>query len=277
MAPTNATDDGSADAAERSWSRPSLLPLVKVVTRKRILLHIRYPVNTLTRFLSMFIIFAVIFFGGRQLAGAALTDSLDGVIVGFFLLTLATMAYTGLAMNVSREAQWGTLERLFMSPHGFGTVMTIKTLVNICVSFVWGITLLVVMMLTTDRWLHVDPLTVVPLATLTLVSVVGIGFAFAGLALVYKRIESGFRLMQFVFIGLIAAPAGRVEALKLLPVSHGSYLTGVAMEQGVHLWEFSAGELGLLVATSAVYLLAGFYCFHVAQLRARKQGLMGQY
>lgn len=265
------------DTAGSSRSTPSLLALVKVVVRKQILLHIRYPINTLTRFLSMFIIFAVIFFGGQRVSGAALTDSLDGIIVGFFLFTLATVAYSGLASNVSQEAQWGTLERLFMSPHGFGTVMTVKTLVNICISFIWGGTLLVAMMLTTGRWLHLDPLTVIPLAALTLVSIVGIGFVFAGLAIVYKRIESGFRLMQFVFIGLIAAPAGRVEMLKLLPVTHGSYLTGVAMEQGSSLWEFPIQELGLLVGTSVIYLLAGFYCFHVAQLRARREGLMGQY
>lgn len=263
---TGANDDG-----------PSLLALARVVVYKQLILLVRYPVNTAARFLTLVIFFGVIFVGGQAVAGPALTDSLDGIMVGFFLYTLSIIAYSGLAWNVTREAQWGTLERLFMSPHGFDTVMAVKTVVNVCMSFLWALALLLVMMTMTGRWLRVDPLTVGPLVVLTLMSVVGIGFTFGGLALVYKRIENLFQLVQFGFVALIAAPVGSVEWLKLLPVSHGSYLTRVAMEDGVRLWEFPAADLGLLVATSAVYLAVGYYCFRRAGRKARREGLLGHY
>lgn len=258
-------------------AEPSLLALIKVVFYKQYVLFVRYPVNTGSMLLTLVIFFTLTFFGGKAIAGPSLTDSLDGIIVGFFLYTLSMTSYSGLAWNVTREAQWGTLERLFMSPHGFGTVMAVKSLVNICFSFLWGAILLVFMMGATGRWLTIDPLTTVPLVVLTLMSVVGIGFLFAGLALVYKRIENVFQIVQFAFIGLIAAPVGDYEPLKLLPVTHGSYLTRIAMEEGTRLWEFPPAEIGVLVATSLVYLMVGYYSFHRAGIRARENGLLGHY
>lgn len=267
---------GAGRASEHGGS-PSFLALVRVVLHKQFLLLVRYPVNTASQFATIFAFFLAIFYGGQAVAGAELTESLDGVIVGFFLWTTAIVAYSGLSWNVTREAQWGTLERLFMSPHGFGTVMGVKTAVNVLLSFLWGGVLLVLMMAITGRAVTVDPLTVVPLVLLTLGSVVGIGFVFAGLALLFKRVENLFQLVQFVFIGLIAAPVGDVPALRLLPMSHGSYLTGEAMAEGTALWAFPAWELGLLIVTSTAYLLAGYACFQYAQHRARRQGLLGQY
>jgi len=149
--------------------------------------------------------------------------------------------------------------------------------VNVLLSFLWGFSVLLVMMLLSGRWLAVDPVTVVALAVLTLGSICGIGFLFAGLALLYKRIENLFQLVQFGFVGLIAAPVGSYGPLRLLPVSHGSYLLRRAMEDGVRLWEFAPAELGLLVATSAGYFLAGYYCLYRGHRRARHKGLMGQY
>lgn len=271
------TTDAERVPESGSDSTPSLAALVKVSVYKQLILLLRYPVNTASQFLTLIILFALIFFGGQAVAGAALTDTLDGIIVGFFLFTLAMTAYSGLAWNVTREAQWGTLERLVMSPHGFGTVMGVKTVVNVCMSFLWSAILLLVMMVMTGRWLTVDPVTIVPLLILTVMSVLGIGLLFAGLALVYKRIENLFQLVQFVFIGLIAAPVSSIKGLKLLPVTQGSYLTRVAMEDGVRLWEFPLQELGILLVTATVYLCIGGYCFYLASIKARREGLLGHY
>jgi ABC-2 type transport system permease protein len=274
-----ATADETTPAGTESgddWS-PSRLALAYVVFRKQLILMIRYPLNTATQFLTLAVLFSVIFFGGRAVVGAAITDSLGGIIVGMFIWTLAVVAFSGLSWDVTREAQWGTLERLFMSPNGFGVVMLTKMVSNVVFAFGWAFALLLVMMGLSGKWLTVNPLTVLPLGVLTIASICGIGFMFAGLALLYKRIENVFQLVQWAFIGLIAAPAGTYPVLKLLPISHGSYLLRRAMEDGTRLWEFAPAELGLLVATSTVYFLAGYYCLSRAQLRARRKGLMGQY
>lgn len=274
-----ASDAGHGDAgtATESTADPSLVPLLKVVGRKQVTHLVRYPVNTAALFASMFVFFAMIFFGGQAVAGPAIADSADGIVVGFFVWTMATRAFRGLAANVMNEARWGTLERLFVSPYGFGTVMAVETLVNVVLSVVWGSAMLLPMMLVTGRWLHVDPLTVIPLVLLTLTPIVGIGFLMGGLALLYKRVENLFGIVTFGFAGLIAAPAGQFELLKLLPATQGSYLTRVAMEDGVRLWEFPTTDLLFLVVPAVAYLAFGFYCFHRAQHRARREGSMGQY
>jgi hypothetical protein len=276
MATADEPSTGAAESGETTW-RPSRLALVSVIARKKFTLLVRYPLNTATRFLTLVALFAVIFFGGGAVVGASLTDSLGGIIVGLFIWTLSIVAFSGLSWNVTREAQWGTLERLFTSPNGFGFVMLTKMVVNVVFSFLWAFALLVVMMVISGEWLTVDPLTVLPLGVLTIASISGVGLVFAGLALLYKRIENVFQLVQWGFVGLIAAPAGGIPVLKLLPVSHGSYLLRRAMDDGVRLWEFAPAELGLLVATSTVYFLAGYYCFTRAQRRARRKGVMGQY
>ena len=278
------TEDQSTGAVDRRPTddtagepQPSRLALVSVVARKKFTLLVRYPLNTATRFLTLVALFSVIFFGGEAVAGPTLSDSLGGIIVGLFIWTLAIVAFSGLSWNVTREAQWGTLERLFVSPHGFGSVMLTKMLVNLVFSFLWALSLLVVMMALSGEWLTVDPLTVLPLGVLTLASISGVGLLFAGLALLYKRIENVFQLVQWGFIGLIAAPAGTYPLLKLLPISQGSYLLRRAMDDGVRLWEFAPAELGILLATGVGYFVVGYYCFVRAQSRARRKGLLGQY
>ncbi|WP_049924387.1 ABC transporter [Halopiger djelfimassiliensis] len=254
-----------------------LLALGRQLLVKRFVLLVRYPVNTLGRFLTTFVFFLVIFFGGQAMGGPAFDDSLGGLIVGFFLFTLTVTAYSGLAWNITREAQWGTLEQLFMSPHGFGTVFVLKSIVNVLESFLWGFSMLGAMVVLTGQPLVVDVVTIVPIATLALLSVIGIGFLFAGLALLYKRLENVFQLVQFAFVGLIAAPAADTPAVTVLPLVKGSELLLIAMNDGTSLGEFPLADLGLLFAVGVGYAGLGYVAFHLAQRRARRRGVMGHY
>jgi len=245
--------------------------------RKKLLLLVRYPVNTLSRIGTLLLVFGVIFFGGQAVAGAAITDSIEGIIVGYLLWTMSVAAYSGLSWGVAREAQWGTLEQLFMSPFGFGPVMAVKTVVNVLESFLWGAVTLLVMMAVTGRWLAVDPLTVVPIVVLAIAPAVGIGFVFGGLAIRFKRIENAFQLVQFLLIGLIAAPVGQYPLLRWLPLAQGSKMLRTAMQDGVPIWAFPASDLGVLVVTAVGYLAAGYASFHYCQRWARREGVMGHY
>jgi ABC-2 type transport system permease protein len=226
---------------------------------------------------SQFAIFVLVFFGGQAVAGPALTNSLDGIIVGFFLWTLTTRAFQSLSSTVMDEAKWETLERLFMSPYRFRTVMAVQALVNLSLSVLWGGMMLLLMMLATGRWLHVEPVTIASLLFLTLAPIVGVGFLMGGLAILYKRIENLFGIVTLGFLGLIAIPADKFELLKLLPLVQGSHLTRIAMEQGTQLWELPVSELFFLILPSVLYLFIGLYGFHRTQYRARKEGILGQY
>lgn len=251
--------------------------LLEALARKRVVILKEYPVNTLTQLAVTYLFFAGIFFGGKAVAGPAITDSLPGIIVGFFVWTMAITAFAGAARSIMQEAQWGTLEQLYMSPYGFERVMAVNAVVRLLESFAWGGVILAAMLATTRQTLSLDVLTVVPLVVLTVASALGIGFVFAGLALVYKRIENLFGLFNFGLLFLIAAPVDEYPALAALPLTQGSALLQRAMTDGVALWNLPAIELAILVATAVGYAAVGMVAFRVAEARARRDGLLGQY
>lgn len=255
----------------------STLVLSRAVARKQATLLVRYPLNTASMLVTLYVFFALVFFGGQAVAGAAIADSLSGIVVGFFLYTMTVVAYSGMSWDVTREAQWGTLEQLALSPYGLGRVMAVKSAVNVAFSALWGAIILAMMLLTTGQSLTIDVLTIIPVALLALAPAVGIGFVFGGLALVYKRIESVFQLLQFVFIGLIAAPVDQFPVLKFAPMSLGSHLLSQAMVDGVRLWELPTSDLAILVAVAVAYLGAGYVAFSALSRRARRLGVLGHY
>lgn len=276
---TETEQDGTPDTSDGSGP----LVLLWTILRMNFLLMARYKVNFAAQIVGMYLFFAVIFFGGqaavRNVGGGmgALGGTLDAIIVGWFLWTMAQSAYSSLSQEVTQESRWGTLEQLFMSPHGFGRILGVKVFVNMLISMLIGATMLALMLLTTGRTLTLDIVTILPIVVLTLLTVVGIGYIFAGLALIYKQISNVSQLMQFVLVGLIAAPAAELSPLNVLPLVQGSGMLQTAMREGVRLWEFTALELSILVGTAVVYSAVGYFIFMTCLHVARDRGVMGHY
>ena len=279
------TSDGRGQQGESALrgtaqSRRSLTAWVRLfyaVLHKRAILLVRYPIDTIGSFAGVYIFFVLIFYGGRAVAGPALDDSLGGIIVGYFLATMGITAYQELANTVTDEAQWGTLEQLYMSPLGFGAVMLAESIVHVLVSFFWGAVILALMLLTTGQTVTINLLTVLPLITLATLSALGFGFVFAGGAVLFKRISNVFSAMTFVLLAFTAAPVGQYPALKALPLAQGSYLLRQAMNDGVSLWALPPGELAILAGVAAAYLAVGYTVFALATRRARQIGVLGHY
>jgi len=257
--------------------------LLWTILRMNFLLMTRYKVNFVAQIIGMYLFFAVIFFGGRAAVGnigggiSAFGQTLDALIIGWFLWTMAQSAYSSLSAEITQESRWGTLEQLFMSPHGFGRILGVKVFVNMLLSMLMGTLMLGLMMMTTGRSLALDFVSILPIVVLTLLTVVGVGYVFAGLALVYKQISNVSQLMQFVLVGLIAAPAAKIPALTALPLVQGSKMLQRTMREGVHIWQFAPLDLGILAGTAIVYSVTGYlifmFCLHVA----RDRGVMGHY
>lgn len=255
------------------------LTLLWAIFRMNLLLTFRYRVNFIAQLIGMYLFFAMIFFGGQAAVGGANTlgGTLDALIVGWFLLTMAQDAYSSLSAEVTQESRWGTLEQLFMSPYGFGLILSAKIFANLAISLLAGLFMLVLMLLTTGRTLILDVITIAPIVVLTLLSVVGLGYMFAGLALIYKQIDNISQLMQFGIIGLIAAPAADMVILMGLPLVQGSAMLQDTMREGVRLWEFSPFELGVLIAVAVIYWGIGYFIFTFCLHVARRRGVMSHY
>lgn len=237
----------------------------------------RYPINTVTQLVTVYVLFVLVFFGGKRIVGSAITDSLEGIIVGFFLYSASTMLFFGVASNLVREAQWGTLEQLYMTPFGMGQVVIVKAIVNLVWSFLSGVTVLVALVLTTRPSLTFELPTVFTVSILTLLPAIGVGLGLAGLALIYKRVEAVFQLVQFLFITLIAAPTEEYPVLKFLPLSLGYRVLKRTMANGLKLWQVSEYDLTLLFVVGIFYAGCGYVLFYYAQSKARELGVLGDY
>lgn len=243
---------------------------------KQLTLWLRYWVNSAAGITATYIIFVLVIFGGEAAAPDVLGESLPAIIVGFFVWGLAFGAFQGPADSLMEEAQWGTLEQLYMTPQGLGTILAFQSIVSLALSFAIGLGLLALMMVTAGRYLIVDILTVAPIALFTVCTAAGLGFAMGGLAIIYKRIENVFLIIQFVFIGILMAPPTTV-ALNLLPLKLGFEMLTRAMESGTRVWEFPVTDLGMLVGVGIGYLVAGWLALRYALRVARSRGLMGDY
>jgi ABC-2 type transport system permease protein len=251
--------------------------LARAVLYREYLIFVRYPANAIGGIVVALFFFGVLFYGGRIVAGRALTDSLSGIIVGYFLWTLSVGAYSSVSNDIGSEVQWGTLERHITTPFGFAPVALLKGVAKVVRTFLTSAVVLAVMLLLTGTRLSLDPITVITVASLSITSVLGLGFAAGGITVLYKRIGNWLNLLQFGFIVLISAPVFEAPWTRVLPLAHGSAMLQRSMVDGVRLWEFGVADLGLLVGVAAVYLGGGYLVFHYATRRARRLGVLGDY
>ncbi|ESS04283.1 MAG: ABC-type multidrug transport system, permease component [uncultured archaeon A07HR67] len=251
--------------------------LARAVLYREFLIFVRYPANAIGGIVVALFFFGVVFYGGTLLAGQALADSLSGIIVGYFLWTLAVGAYSSVSNDIGSEVQWGTLERHVTTPFGFAPVALLKGVAKVVRTFLTSAIVLAVMLVVTGTRLSLDPITVVVVAGLAIASVLGLGFAAGGITVLYKRIGNWLNLLQFGFVVLVSAPVFDAPWTRVLPLAHGSALLQRAMVDGVRLWEFGLVDLGLLVAVAVGYLGGGYVVFHYATRRARRLGVLGDY
>ncbi|WP_134671473.1 ABC transporter permease [Halorussus marinus] len=271
-----ATDPGEAgDATDRR--RAGYRQLAKAVLYREYLIFVRYPANAIGGIVVSLFFFGLLFYGGRMLAGRALTDSIEGIVVGYFLWTLSVGAYSAISNDIGSEVQWGTLERHVMTPFGFAPVAFLKGVAKVIRTFVTSAVILAVMLVLTGTTLELNVLTVVPVAVLSIASVLGLGFAAGGITVLYKRVGNWLNLLQFGFIVLISAPAFDLGWTKYLPLAQGSALLQRAMIDGTRLWEFPAADLAVLGGVAVGYVALGYLVFEYATRRARRLGVLGDY
>ena len=241
--------------------------LARAVLYREYLVFVRYPANAVGGIVVALFFFGVLFYGGRM----------EGLLVGYFLWTLSVGAYSAISNDIGSEVQWGTLERHVTSPFGFAPVVLLKGVAKLVRTFLTSGVVLAVMLVVSGTTLQLDVLTVVVVAGLGVTSVLGVGLAAGGVAVLYKRIGNWLNLLQFGFVLLISAPAFDLGWTRLLPLAHGSALLQRAMVDGVRLWEFGAVDLALLVVVAGAYLGGGYVVFRSATRRARRRGVLGDY
>lgn len=239
----------------------------------------RYAFDSVVVLVMTYVLFLVVFFGAKSIGGnvIAQADTLSSIVLGFLIWALVAFAYSDISQGIIQEAQAGTLEQLAMSPAGLSTILMMNSGVMLISHVVQMSVVLVLAMWTSGRWLELDLVSIAPLLILTLMGVVGVGFAIGGAALVFKRVAGLSSLLQLAFVGLIVAPLDRIPALALLPLTLGYDLLNQVMVDGVSIFDIEVRDILFLSLNSIAYVLLGLAAFRGMERIARGRGLLGHY
>jgi ABC-2 type transport system permease protein len=197
------------------------------------------------------------------------------VSVVFWGLTMMTMNFMGFA--VITEAMRGTLEQLYMSPMGVWKIMLTRVIGQFSLQSVIMIILLFAAMWTSGQWMNLNPMTTIPIMILTMISMVGVSFMIAGLAIIVKQIQAFLQIFQFVLMGLVFIPITVAPYLVFAPFVKGVNMVRTVMMENLTLTQLPWSDYGILIINSVVYLILGLIVFHRCEKIAMKKGLLGQY
>lgn len=250
--------------------------LVRVTIEKRVALLRRYLFNTTMELLAFYLVFVLAVVAGRQVAPTFINDSLEGLVVGFFVWTLAARAYNDVSRQIETEASWGTLEQLSMTPFGLGRVVFLNSLVTVAGALLNGTVILVAVVLTTGADLSLPVGGVLLIGLLTVTPVIGLGLVLGGLSLLYKRIGALTGFVQLFLVGFISLPLNAHPLVAAVPLTLGTRLVERVMTAGT-ISAVSPTLFTLLVVKFVVYLLVGFGSLRILSRVARRRGVLGQY
>ncbi len=251
--------------------------LLKAMVLREIQLIRSYLFNYVSSVVTVAIMFSILFFGSRFIVSnpAAMDRTAEALVVGFFLWSWLLGGMNTLTWGITMEAQQGTLEQLYMSPYGFPRVSLTMLGVSFISNLVFTVPLLIVIMLISGKFLHLDIFTVGVLLFLTILPAYGIGYIFGGLALLYKRIQNLFGILNMGVAGFFMFPDR--FPFDLIPFTNGYHLLSRAMRNKEGLFQLPADKLLILLLTSFLMLTIGMWIYGLIEKRVKKLGILGHY
>jgi ABC-2 type transport system permease protein len=205
------------------------------------------------------------------------------VLVGWLTWVVASDCMNELPYAISEEAQVGTLEQVCLAPIPLAGILTLRSLAYFLGVGAKGI-LAAALLAFFVAPLPVGP-TLVVLFLISLVGAYGLGFLFAGVALVFKRTQALVGLVFSLMIFLTGALVG-LESLGwiyqvfrfALPLTWGISLMRETMTEGASLsLLLQSGELIGLSLHSVAYIAVGLGVFAIGFWRARAKGTLAHY
>lgn len=254
------------------------LHLLSANFRKEYIELKRYLPNTIALIFTFYIIFLAALFGIMFIGDPAsfeMNVQYSIVSVAFWSLTMMTMNFIG--YSVVTEATRGTLEQIYMSPMGVWKIMLTRIIGQFGLQSVVMVILLFAAMLTSGQWLNLNPMTTIPIIIITMISMAGVSFMIAGLAVIVKQIQAFLQIFQFVLMGLVFVPLTAAPFLAFAPFVKGVNMVRTVMMENLTLTQLPLADYAVLTLNSLVYLFVGLFVFHLCEKIAMKKGLLGQY
>lgn len=241
--------------------------------------ELSYRLNFLAFLLYPFIWVSVFAILGKVVEGAGVAGFARFIVLGTLLWRFVHVGFYESAITIRWEQRIGTYKHLFMIPR--------HPLVPVTAQAISGLTLSLVnfvIMVATAEWVYGISLNVTVLGVGFLLvawaSILGLGLAIAGLAMLYKEVNSiyrtiffSFQLFSGVFFDWRALPEPLTWISQSLPITHA--LDGLRMTAAGQAVPGSL--LVLILVTSLAWLVVGAGVMHGAHEVARRKGILEHY
>ncbi|HAA86362.1 MAG TPA: ABC transporter [Kosmotogaceae bacterium] len=239
----------------------------------------RYFFNSLSGILTIVIFFYLIFFGLQAVAGGTpqFGDTIDGVIVGYFMWLMFLLSFQNVSFGIIEEAQRGTLEQVFMSPIPFEFQVFSRIVGEFLINLLLVVGLMYLAAFTTGRSLNFNLITLLYLLIVGVMSALGVGMILGGIALIFKRIASFIQIVTFGSLAFTMLDVTANPILRLLPMAQTAHMMRFMTLENYTLFSYPLMEHLYLWAASAIYLLIGITVFRSFEKRAMVTGALGQY
>ena len=255
------------------------LTAFKATWRQTFQLTTRYLFNFVSAIITMVLVFLFMFYGVKGLGAGALDlgETLEGLFTGYIVWMIVLIGYQDLAYDAANQAQTGTLEQLYLSPLGYKWLALFTQSLNTVLNLALVCLTTAIMVLTTGQKLHLKVLSILPVFLGVYIQASGLGLALAGLALIFKRIQSFFQVVTFGVIGLFMIPWSRYPWAKYLPFTMGQHLLREVMMKGMKITRVHGTHLAVFGVVMVACFVAGLALFSLAEKKAKSSGLLGQY
>lgn len=255
-----------------------LLQLFNANFRRELILLKRYLPNTISEIITFFSIFLVMFFGIKVVGDPTMMETnVQYTIVSYVFWFLSMAAMQGIGWSIMSEAQLGTLEQLYMSPMGAWRILLARIISTTSQQLIILVILLYLSMSVTGTWLNIDVVSILPVLVFTIISMFGISFMIAGMAIIIKQINAFLQVLQFILMGLTFISLSISPLLALLPVVKGVDMVKEIMIANRSILEFQWTDFASLIANAIIYLVLGILVFKRCERIAMTKGVLGQY
>lgn len=256
----------------------SWLSVARVNWSKELIELKRYLPDTIGMIITFYAIFLLFFLGIRVVGDPATMDAnIRYLIVSNAFWMLLLISVSSMAGTLANEAMRGTLEQIYMSPVPAWVIVLSRAVSTLLQTSLIVALMIVLGMLTSGQWLTFSVPEALVVAIPTFVATLGIGFAAAGLALVYKQVQSFLQILQFALAAVAFTPVTTLPWLQYLPGTKGLDLIRNIMIGDATLAGVTAADWLLLVLNAAFYFAVGLLAFRLLERRALDRGLLGKY
>ncbi len=262
-----------------------LLKILRAHFTVEFIMLFRYPLDLASMYFIVTAVFAGIFLGIHAFvpAGQLMGETKAAVFIGYFFWSFYLLTVQSGSWEITMAANQGYLEREFLTPAGHGGTVVAKILANSVSGLIHYVLIAAACAFIFRVKLALDVPSILLVFLLCYVFLVGVGLAFAGLALVFKRIGNVISVFQMVLMVLSFAALGKYPpaaeaALRWFPYTHGIRLLRAVLVQGE---TFSyilqpANAVPLVVGALAFFAL-GLFAFTRLDRAAMERGLIGQF